>query len=75
MGATFLIGNIMYAPGEFLFYLLKGEIMRRTRWPDWISIRYSADRQMILRLDSGDFSSRRWEPTHFDLLASDWEIA
>lgn len=65
----------MYNPGEFLFFLLQGEMMRRTCWPNDVCIRYDANRQQILRLTSEDFSSLPWKPTHFDLLASDWEIA
>ena len=64
----------MYAPGEFLMLLLQGEMMRRSCWPNNICIRYDSKRQQILRLTSEDFSSRPWEPTYFDLLATDWEI-
>lgn len=64
--------------GEFLLHLSNIANVRRKCWPNDVYIRYDIRDRNIIRLTNEDYSHYfpiKWEPTHCDLLATDWEIA
>jgi hypothetical protein len=58
--------------GWFISYMKAGETVRRECWPNDVKIYLNFGSRKIIRYDGREHTY--WMPTHFDLMANDWEV-